>query len=77
MTNPDPGGEVGVVKRVSFEKLTVVNSRKIASRTQYPFPVCSWCANVFAKRSNFTENPGGEVGEVKRVSLKNHRFIHF
>ena len=38
MMNPDPGGEVGVVKRVLFEKVTVVNSQKIASLTQYPSP---------------------------------------
>ena len=30
-----------------------VNSRKIASLTQYPFPVCSWCATVFCKTQQF------------------------
>ena len=51
MMNPDPGEGVGEVKRVSFEILTVVNSRKIPSVTQYPFPVSCWCANVFLQNT--------------------------
>ena len=73
MMNPDPGGEVGLVKRVSFEKIDRgeftenCQSNSISVSGLQLVPKRFFFAK---KRSNFTENPGG-------VSLKNHRFIHF
>jgi hypothetical protein len=61
--NPDPGGEVGVVKRVLFEKVTVVNSLKNCQSNS--ISVSGLYVNgaqtfFLQKCSNFTENPGGE-----------------